>query len=74
MAPKDTAPAAEPKARLSVARNPKATYDYFVLDTMEAGVVLTGTGRAWVSAKTMRRPSSSRARSASCCPVCPSSS
>ncbi|MBK7596540.1 MAG: SsrA-binding protein SmpB [Gemmatimonadetes bacterium] len=36
-------PAAEPKARLSVARNPKATYDYFVLDTMEAGVVLTGT-------------------------------
>lgn len=43
MAPKDTAPAAEPKARLSVARNPKATYDYFVLDTMEAGVVLTGT-------------------------------
>ncbi len=43
MTPKATAPAAEPKARLSVARNPKATYDYFVLDTMEAGVVLTGT-------------------------------
>jgi SsrA-binding protein len=43
MTPKATAPAAEPKPRLSVARNPKATYDYFVLDTMEAGVVLTGT-------------------------------
>lgn len=29
--------------RTSVARNPKATHDYFVLDTMEAGLMLTGT-------------------------------
>ena len=29
--------------RISVARNPKATHDYHVLDTMEAGLVLTGT-------------------------------
>ena len=29
--------------RVSVARNPKATHDYHVLDTMEAGLVLTGT-------------------------------
>ena len=29
--------------RLSVARNPKATHDFHVLDTMEAGLVLTGT-------------------------------
>jgi len=35
-------PAAGP-ARLSVARNPKATHDYHILDTWEAGIVLTGT-------------------------------
>jgi SsrA-binding protein len=29
--------------RQSVARNPKATHDYHVLETWEAGVVLTGT-------------------------------
>lgn len=29
--------------RISVARNPKATHDFHVLDTMEAGLVLTGT-------------------------------
>lgn len=29
--------------RVSVARNPRATHDYHVLDTMEAGLVLTGT-------------------------------
>ncbi|MGH7584220.1 MAG: SsrA-binding protein SmpB [Gemmatimonadales bacterium] len=29
--------------RVSVARNPKATHDFHVLDTMEAGLVLTGT-------------------------------
>ena len=29
--------------RKSVARNPKATHDYHVLETWEAGVVLTGT-------------------------------
>jgi len=36
-----TTPEAEP--RQSVARNPKATHDYHVLDTWEAGLVLTGT-------------------------------
>lgn len=38
--------AAAPAARLeriSVARNPKATHDFHVLDTLEAGLVLTGT-------------------------------
>ena len=34
-------PAAERKT--SVARNPRATHDYHVLDTWEAGIVLTGT-------------------------------
>jgi SsrA-binding protein len=29
--------------RVSVARNPKATHDFHVLDTLEAGIVLTGT-------------------------------
>lgn len=29
--------------KISVARNPKATYDYHILETWEAGVVLTGT-------------------------------
>jgi SsrA-binding protein len=29
--------------RLSIARNPKATHDYHILDTFEAGLVLTGT-------------------------------
>jgi len=44
MAPRDTdrTPAAGAE-RISVARNPKATHDYHVLDTMEAGLVLTGT-------------------------------
>jgi SsrA-binding protein len=28
---------------VSVARNPKATHDYHILDTFEAGLVLTGT-------------------------------
>lgn len=31
------------EGRLSVARNPKATHDYHILDTFEAGLVLTGT-------------------------------
>lgn len=37
--------AAEPanSTRVSVARNPKASYDYHILDTFEAGLVLTGT-------------------------------
>jgi SsrA-binding protein len=29
--------------RQTVARNPKATHDYHVLETLEAGIVLTGT-------------------------------
>jgi len=29
--------------KISVARNPRATYDYHILETWEAGVVLTGT-------------------------------
>src|SRR5690349_14383111 len=28
---------------VSVARNPRATYDYHILDRWEAGIVLTGT-------------------------------
>jgi SsrA-binding protein len=38
-------PVASPERleRISVARNPKATHDYHVIDTMEAGLVLTGT-------------------------------
>ena len=35
--------AAERKERQSVARNPKAAHDFFILDTVEAGIVLTGT-------------------------------
>jgi SsrA-binding protein len=33
----------EPEARASVARNPRATHDYHILETHEAGIVLTGT-------------------------------
>ena len=33
----------EPKSRTSVARNPRATYDYHLLEQWEAGIVLTGT-------------------------------
>ncbi|MEO8451854.1 MAG: SsrA-binding protein SmpB [Gemmatimonadota bacterium] len=36
-------PARERDAKVSVARNPRASYDYHVLDTWEAGLVLTGT-------------------------------
>ena len=36
-------PSAIPKARISVARNPRASYDYHLLETWEAGIVLTGT-------------------------------
>lgn len=35
--------AASDDGRLSVARNPKATHDYHILETWEAGLVLTGT-------------------------------
>jgi SsrA-binding protein len=38
----NTSPAA-PKARISVARNPRASHDYHLLETWETGIVLTGT-------------------------------
>jgi len=31
------------QSRVTVARNPKATHDYFILETIEAGLVLRGT-------------------------------
>jgi SsrA-binding protein len=36
-------PSPEGDGKLSVARNPKATHDYHILETWEAGIVLTGT-------------------------------
>jgi SsrA-binding protein len=36
-------PDAGPRKRVSVARNPKATHDYHILETVEAGIVLRGT-------------------------------
>jgi SsrA-binding protein len=36
-------PAEGEEGRASVARNPKATHDYHILETWEAGLVLTGT-------------------------------
>ncbi|HET8622286.1 MAG TPA: SsrA-binding protein SmpB [Gemmatimonadales bacterium] len=41
MAPKQVTPSAE--GVRTIARNPKATHDYHVLETWEAGIVLTGT-------------------------------
>jgi SsrA-binding protein len=38
---RDSSPPAE--RRKSVARNPKATHDYHILETWESGIVLTGT-------------------------------
>jgi SsrA-binding protein len=38
---RDSAPSTDRKQ--SVARNPKATHDYHILDTWESGIVLTGT-------------------------------
>ena len=38
-----TSVAPDADRRTIVARNPKATYDYHILDTHEAGLVLTGT-------------------------------
>ncbi len=35
--------AKDPEARISVARNPRATYDYHIIETHEAGIMLTGT-------------------------------
>lgn len=35
--------AADDGGRISVARNPRATHDYHILETWEAGLVLTGT-------------------------------
>jgi SsrA-binding protein len=40
---KSSNPAADADTKESVARNPKATYDYHILETWEAGLVLTGT-------------------------------
>ena len=34
---------ADPKARISVARNPRASHDYHLLEQWEAGIVLSGT-------------------------------
>ena len=42
MAPKQP-PSASADHTRTVARNPKATHDYHVLETWEAGIVLTGT-------------------------------
>jgi len=37
-------PGAEPaKSRVTVARNPRASHDYHILETWETGIVLTGT-------------------------------
>jgi SsrA-binding protein len=36
-------PARPEEGKLSVARNPRATHDYHILETWEAGLVLTGT-------------------------------
>jgi len=41
MTPRRTTP--DESGKLSVARNPKATHDYHILDSWEAGLVLTGT-------------------------------
>jgi SsrA-binding protein len=41
MTPRRSAP--DEEGKLSVARNPKATHDYHILETWEAGIVLTGT-------------------------------
>jgi SsrA-binding protein len=36
-------PAPDDEGKESIARNPKATHDYHILETWEAGIVLTGT-------------------------------
>ncbi len=36
-------PEKDPKDRLTVARNPRATHDYHIVDSWETGIVLTGT-------------------------------
>jgi SsrA-binding protein len=36
-------PPAQPRPRISVARNPRASHDYHLLETWETGIVLTGT-------------------------------
>ncbi len=40
MSPKSTPPE---EGKRSIARNPKATHDYHILETWETGIVLTGT-------------------------------
>ena len=39
----EKSPPAAPKTRISVARNPRASHDYHLLETWETGIVLTGT-------------------------------
>jgi SsrA-binding protein len=39
----DSREKSEPKSRTSVARNPRASHDYHLLEHWEAGIVLTGT-------------------------------
>lgn len=41
--PSSRRPAPDEDGRESIARNPKATHDYHILETWEAGLVLTGT-------------------------------
>ena len=36
-------PTKDPEKRVSVARNPRATHDYHIVESYEAGIVLTGT-------------------------------
>ena len=36
-------PEKDPEKRVSVARNPRATHDYHIVESYEAGIVLTGT-------------------------------
>ena len=40
---KDNRPAEGGKTRVTVARNPRASHDYHILESWETGIVLTGT-------------------------------
>jgi SsrA-binding protein len=40
---KDNRPAEDGKTRVTVARNPRASHDYHILESWETGIVLTGT-------------------------------
>jgi SsrA-binding protein len=43
MSPRKSPASTEEEGKASIARNPKATHDYHILETWEAGVVLSGT-------------------------------